>query len=365
MRLLLTGGGTAGHVYPVLSVVEAVRAQQPDPHLVWVGSHSGIEGDIIRRAGIPFRGIGLRGGVRGVGPLAAVRGALGVVAGTMQALRVIRAERPDVIMATGGYVSVPAVLAGWLLRVPSLIYLPDMEPGWAVKFLAPMSRRIAVTTEDSRKFFAAKKVFVSGYPVRAAFFGQDRKAAREAFGLDPDLRTILVVGGSRGSHNINVALTGTLVHLLLGYQIIHISGQIDIGAMRQVRDDLPSELKRRYKPYGFLNDDMAKAYAAADLVVSRAGASVLGEIPAAGVAAILVPYAGGHRDQAQNAAFLAAQGAASVIDDAALSPTLLEEEINEITEPARLATMRQAAAAVARPDAASIIASELAVLARR
>ena len=129
--------------------------------------------------------------------------------------------------------------------------------------------------------------------------------------------------------------------------------------MRLVRDQLAPESKRRYRPYGFLHEDMARAFAAADLVVCRSGASVLGEIPAAGLAAILIPYAGGHRDQERNAAFLAEQGAAVVLEDGSLTPALLEETINKVAEPETLAAMRQASAALARPDAADVIAKEL------
>jgi len=346
------------------------KVQQEDKEvgeltLTWVGSLSGLEGDIVRRSEIPFRSIGLRGGVRGLVPVAALRGIFGLLIGLFQAIGIIRGERPHVILATGGYVSVPAVLAGWLLRIPSLMYLPDMEPGWAVRFLTPFVRRIAVTTDESRKFFQQHKVFVAGYPVRAALFSKDRKAAREAFGLDPDLLTILVVGGSRGAHSINMALSEALPHLLLSYQIIHVTGQQEAAKMRAVRDHLTTELKRRYRPYGFLHEDMVKALVAADLVVCRAGASVLGEIPAAGLAAILIPYAGGHRDQECNAAFLETQGAAVRINDADLSPVILEETINTVADPVKLAAMRQAAAALARPEAAALIAAEVRSLARR
>jgi UDP-N-acetylglucosamine--N-acetylmuramyl-(pentapeptide) pyrophosphoryl-undecaprenol N-acetylglucosamine transferase len=352
-------------------VSEALRKEQPSADaagelaLAWIGSAAGLEGDIVKRSGIPFWGIGLRGGVRGMGPLVALRALLGLIVGVAQALRILRSLKPQVIMATGGYVSVPPVLAGWLLRVPSLVYLPDLTPGWAVRFLSPFARRIAVTAEESRRFFPARKVLVSGYPVRPALSGQDRKAAREVFGLDPDLRTILVMGGSRGAHSINVAISQALPSLLLTYQVIHVTGPQEAGAMRTVREQLASELRKRYRPYGFLHEDMVKALAAADIIVCRAGASVLGEIPAAGLAAILVPYAGGHRDQERNAAYLASKGVAVQIEDADLTAALLEETINRVAEPATLAAMRQAAAVLARPDAAAIIARELMSIARR
>jgi len=334
-----------------------------DLSLTWVGSVAGLEGDIVRRSNIQFRGIGLKGGLRGVGPLAALRGLIGLKIGFFQAIGVVRSTRPQVILATGGYVSVPAVLAGWILRVPTLLYLPDIEPGWAVRFLAPFARRIAVTMEESRRFFSPRKVVVTGYPVRQGLSGQDKRAARQSFGLEPDMRTLLVMGGSRGAHRINMALSHALPHLLLTYQIIHVTGQQDATLMRSLRDELPSELKRRYRPYGFLHDDMPMALAAADLVVCRAGAAVLGEIPAAGLAAVLIPYAGGHRDQERNAAYLAARGAAMCIDDADLSAATLEEAINKVGEPQTLSVMQQAAVALARPDAATAIANELTALA--
>jgi len=349
----------------VQKVWSARGAEADTLSLTWVGSASGMERDIVRRSGIPFLGIGLQGGVRGVGPVAALRGAMGLVIGFVQAMGLVRRLQPEVILATGGYVSVPVVTAGRLLRIPALIYLPDMEPGWAVRFLAPFSSRIAVTAAPSQRFFARDKVVVSGYPVRAEIFGQEQHASRETFGLDPDMRTVLVMGGSRGAHRINMALAGALLRLLPICQIIHITGQQDAGAMRAERDGLPPELRRRYRPYSFLHEDMPKALAAADLIVCRAGASVLGEIPAAGLAAILIPYAGGHRDQEQNAAFLEKSGAAVRIEDARLSAELLGQTITAVLgDPVRLSAMRQASAALAKPDAAAVIASELMTLAR-
>lgn len=356
-------------MYPALAVVDELKlAQQAGSPLavVWVGSAGGMEGDIVRRAGIPFYGLRLRGGMRGMGPLVVLSAAWGLLRGFFQALRIIRREKPAAILVTGGYVSAPTMLAGWLLRVPGLMYLPDMAPGWAVRFLAPFTRRIAVTAEESRRFFKPGKVLVTGYPVRPSLFGQERAAARAAFGLEPETQTVLVMGGSRGAHSINAALVGALPHLLPFYQIIHVTGQREAALMRDARDELPERLRPRYRYYGFLHDDMPKAFAAADLIVCRAGASVLGEIPAAGLAAVLAPYVAGHRDQEQNAAFLCDKGAAVCLDDATLSASILEETINQILgDPARLNAMQQASTALAKPDAAGAIARELASLAAR
>jgi UDP-N-acetylglucosamine--N-acetylmuramyl-(pentapeptide) pyrophosphoryl-undecaprenol N-acetylglucosamine transferase len=194
---------------------------------------------------------------------------------------------------------------------------------------------------------------------------QDATSAREAFGLEPGVPTLLAMGGSRGAHSINMAVSGALTLLLQGYQVIHVTGQQDAAAMRAQRDQLPAEIRRRYRPYAFLHDDMIKAMAAADVIVCRSGASVLGEIPCGGLAAILVPYAGGHRDQQRNAQYLAERGAAVIIDDAELSPSVLLETVDSTMKPETLASMRQAAAAMAKRDAAATIGQELSAIARR
>ena len=326
--------------------------------LLYLGSENGLERALVQRSGLDFSGLSVSGGVRGMG-LAAIGNVASLVQGFLQSLGVIRRFRPGAILATGGYVCAPVVLAGWFLRVPALVYLPDVEPGWAVRFLAPFARRVAVTVPEATRFFNSKKTVVTGYPVRAELVSADRQAGREFFGVGSDEKVILVAGGSRGAQHINQLIAEALPELLQDASIIHVCGQshlADAGARFAV---LPPDLKARYKLYSYLHE-MPLALVAADLAISRAGASVLGEYPVAGLPSILIPYAGGHRDQVRNAAYLAQNGAAVVLQDQEISTEMLASTVKTLLrDPARLPAMAQAARALARPDAAGDLAREL------
>jgi len=367
MRLLLTGGGTAGHVYPALAIVEALRqeAAANPAELLYVGSRGGMEKDIVGRAALPYADIaasGLRG--KSLGALA--RGLIQLGHGLVQSLRILAGYRPDAVLATGGYVCVPVVLAAWLRRSPVLIYLPDVEPGLAIRFLSRFATRIAVTSEDSRRFFDARKVVATGYPVRPEIRALDRTAARKRLALPTDERVVLVFGGSRGAQSINEALAGGLPSLLGLAHVVHVCGLADEAAARRRQAGLDPVLTSRYHLYPYLHSDlMAAALVASDLVVSRAGASALGEFPAAGLPSVLVPYpyAGAH--QRLNAAALDRLGAGMTLDDAAVrSGALMPVVESLLVDGERLRRMSAAARSIDRPDAARSIALELLYLAR-
>ena len=360
---MLTGGGTAGHVYPALAVAEdlAGRRTGPSPELLYVGSTAGLERDLVGRSGLKFAGLNISGGVRGMG-LAAVPNAVALIKGIIAAFRVVRAFGPKAILATGGYVCGPVVVAGWLLRVPSLVYLPDIEPGWAIRFLAPFARRVAVTVPESEHFFRPGKATVTGYPLRSGLTTAHRDEARAFFGFADTDRVLLVAGGSRGAQRINEAVRDGLIPLLNEAKIIHVCGPSHFQEMNAEQETLPPADRSRYRLFAYLHE-MPLALAAADLAISRSGASVLGEYPAAGLPAILVPYTGGHRDQIQNATYLADRGAALLIPDETLDSSTLVSSVQMLLhDEARLAAMRQAARSLARPDAATRLASELMAL---
>lgn len=365
MRILVTGGGTGGHVYPALSVLEALTA--PDgwdvrrEEIVWVGRAGGMEETLVKREGIRFEGIAA-GPLRGASPFQAVRSLAHLAKGIAQAYRLIGAWRPAAVLATGGYVSAPAVIAAWLRRCPSLIYLPDMEPGLAVRFLSRLAKRVAVTFAEAGAPFGAKAV-ITGYPVRGAFWNLHRQEARAALGLNEDLPTLLILGGSTGARSINEAVQASLEALLEMAQVVHVSGQHSYEALVECRAALPERLQARYHLFAYLHE-MPQALVAADLAVARAGASTLGEFPAAGLPAILVPYPYSGQHQRSNAQYLAEQGAAIIIEDAELRGTLLETVRTLLTDSERLNAMRQAMRRLARPGAARAIAEALVSLAK-
>jgi UDP-N-acetylglucosamine--N-acetylmuramyl-(pentapeptide) pyrophosphoryl-undecaprenol N-acetylglucosamine transferase len=366
MRVLVTGGGTGGHVYPALAVIETLRR---DPRwgvgandVAWVGSAHSVEERILAREELAFLAISA-GALRGAHPLQALRslGALG--RGLGEARQVLSRFRPDVVLATGGYVSVPLVLAARAAGRPVMIYLPDMEPGLAVRFLAYWAQRVAVSFDSVAAYFPRSKVIVSGYPVRATLYQTTRDTARQTLGLLPAWPTLLVFGGSRGAHAINVALIASLPSLLQAAQVVHISGPEEYQRLADLRNGLPQELQARYHLYAYMYEHMTAALAAADLVVARAGAATLGEFPAVGLPSILVPYPYAGQHQHMNAAYLAERGAGLILQDADL-PTQLWPTIQRLLgDKARLQAMSVAARALAVPDAAQRIAAALSGLA--
>lgn len=361
MRLLVCAGGTGGGVYPALSIVQAAQEMELVQDLIWIGGEKGIEADLVPRAGIEFKPIPAAG-VHGVGLLRLPGNLLSLVRGVFASARLIRAFRPDVMLFTGGYVAVPAAFAG--RRVPALFYVPDVEPGLAAKVLARFADRICLIAEESRKYFPHRRdAVVTGHPVRKGLAEWTRPAALQALDLSPDLPVLLVFGGSLGARSINQAVLGILPELLADVQVVHLSGKLDWDAVRAAAEALPADLRRRYRPYAFLHEEMGAAYTAADVVLSRAGASAVGELPLFGAPAILVPYPHAWRYQKVNADYLSSRGAAVVLPDEALAGRLLPEIRGMFADPERRRRMGAAMKALARPDAAAAIARELAAAA--
>ncbi len=215
--MLLAGGGTGGHVYPSLSVARALedehRARGETPGLLYVGVRGRVDETIVPGAGIRFRAIDA-GQLRVPSPFAFVRGLMRLLRGTIDAARIVRSFRPDVVFATGGYASAPVGIAARLVRRPLVVYLPDVTPGWAVRLLARLATRVATTSEAGLAHLPSEKTRVVGYPVRPEFWTLDRAAARDRLGLAREGKVVLVTGASLGSHAINEAVGSTLPGLL-------------------------------------------------------------------------------------------------------------------------------------------------------
>lgn len=320
-----------------------------------------MEEALVKGAGLTFEAIAATG-LRGKNPFAAAGGLWTLTQGYRQSRGIIRQFQPDALLATGGYVCVPVALAARQAGVPVIIYLPDAQPGLAIRFLAHFARRVAVTLPESLRYFKPGQAVVTGYPVRPELFAQaeaGKSAARRQLGLSDAWPTLLVFGGSRGARNINRAVTGQLEAYLAVSQIIHVTGALDEAWVRERRAQLPPDLQARYRVESYLHAEMPAALVAADLVVSRAGASVIGEFPAAGLPAVLVPLplAGAH--QALNAAYLARHQAAVVVNDADLKQDLQESVLNLITNQTTLDAMAAASRSLSKPDAAARLAQEI------
>jgi undecaprenyldiphospho-muramoylpentapeptide beta-N-acetylglucosaminyltransferase len=348
-------------VYPALAVHNALLKEKPDLETLWVGGEGGLEAGLIERTGIPFKTIPAAG-IHGVGLKQLPRNLLQAIRGMSASLRILTSFKPDVLFFTGGYVAFPMAFVGW--RKKSVLYAPDIEPGLALKAISRFASRIAVTADASVKFFNRKgRIIVTGYPTRPELTGWTRENARSKFGLTPNLPTLLVFGGSKGAHSINAALLQHLPALLSNFQIIHISGEHDWQMVSTKRQSLTATQSERYHTYAYLHEEMGAALASADLVVSRAGASALGEFPLFGLPAILVPYPYAWRYQKVNAEYLVQHGAAVMLEDHRLMDDLCNAVNSVFDHPDQLQAMRKAMQEIARPQAAQSIAWLLAEMA--
>ena len=319
-----------------------------------------MEEELVKHAGIPFQSIPAAG-VHGVG-LRVLPGNLARLGrGVLASGRILREFKPDVLFFTGGYVAGPMAFAGRAL--PTLLYVPDIEPGLAIKTVARFADRIAVTAVDSKKYFPPRKnVVATGYPLRADLSGWSRQKAIQRFGLSGKLPVLLVFGGSKGARSINQAVTANLSALLEIAEVIHITGALDWPSIEPTVQELSATLAKRYHVMPYLHE-MGAALAAADLVLSRAGASSLGEFPLFGLPAILVPYPHAWRYQKVNADMLARNGAAIALEDQYLKDRLLLLVKELFDNPAKRQAMRAAMQSLAKPEAAAAIASQLIELA--
>ena len=355
-------------MYPALAVLQALgndpntsegdsRDAQP---VLWVGSQGGMEADLVQRAGIAFTAIPAAG-VHGVGWQTLPRNIIQLAQGFLASRRILQKFTPDLLLFTGGFVAVPMALAG--SRIPSLLYVPDIEPGLALKFIARFARRIAVTAEDSKKYFPGKdrsgKIVVTGYPTRPDLGSWTKETAHNRLGLQTGLPVLLFFGGSKGARSINQALLAILPRLLEIAQVIHISGQLDWPEVQTAQTRLNPLQMSRYHAFPYLHAEMGAALTAADLVVSRAGASSLGEFPLFGLPAILVPYPHAWRYQKVNADYLVRQRAALLMEDARLKDDLLPTITQLMGNTQSLQAMRQKMFSLARPQASSQIAGLL------
>lgn len=331
--------------------------------LLWVGGEGGMEAELVVRAGLQFTTLPAAG-LHGVGLFALPRNLLQLGRGYFAARRVLRDFKPDALFFTGGFVAAPVALAG--SRVPTLAFVPDIKPGFTLRFIARFADVIAAVAEESKQYFSKpERVQVTGYPVRSEIKRWERAKARQHFDLKDDLPTLLVFGGSKGARTINETLLVALPELLKDTQIIHVSGEANWEDVQANLVALRPELVARYHAFPYLHDDMGAAFAAADLALCRAGASTLGELPLFGLPAVLVPIPLKGHLQAENAAYLEGRGAAVILQDQKMAAELVSTVRGLLNDKARLSAMRAAMAALAAPDAAKQIAALLRRLGQR
>jgi UDP-N-acetylglucosamine--N-acetylmuramyl-(pentapeptide) pyrophosphoryl-undecaprenol N-acetylglucosamine transferase len=365
MKILLTGGGTGGHFYPLMAIAEELNRLADEERIInmrlYYMADTAYDKDLLEQQFITYIPI-VAGKLRVYASFQNIIDMIKTAFGTIGALFKVFNLYPDVVISKGGYASFPVLVAARLLRIPVIIHESDTVPGrvniWAGKF----ARRVALSYPEAAYAFDQKKISITGQPVRRSIAYTVKEGARAFFELDETVPTIGIWGGSQGAKIINDVVLELLPHLVQKYQIIHQTGSTNFEEVKtDVSVILGDDIKRtRYRPYPYLNDLQTKMFGGAvDIIISRAG-STLFEIAAWGKPSIIIPYVLAHGDhQRKNAYHFARTGACVVIEEANLSSSVLQNEIEQIlgnTE--RYNAMVEHAKHSYKPDAARQIATE-------
>jgi len=358
LRVLFAGGGTAGHLAPCIAVAQTLQALHPEAEAEFVISRRKADADMLASRSFVARAISGTGMPYGFSPAAAAS-VLRLAVGGCQAMSIIKRFRPDAVFATGGFVSAAVVTAAKVLRTPTMLHASDAMPDRSNRMLARWAGTVSVVSQSAAEHFKRRQCVVTGQPVRPEVLAADPSTARAALGLPPSAFALLVTGGSQGAQTLNQATVAALPRLLADPDIcvIHLTGPGKLADRAQlagyeVSSDRYLAEERR--------DDMATVLAAADLVITRAGASSLAEASAWARPMIVVPYphAGGH--QYHNAAIYESAGAAVVVNDADFTGGRLDELVTELrNDPDRLRRMSEAARGMGSQNAAENIVKHL------
>lgn len=357
MRIVLTGGGTGGHIYPALALWRYIHSQDPTAEVLYIGGENGLERDLVSRAGLPFVAV-RAAGLRRQLSLTAIRTAFYTWQGYRAARRELTRFRPDVVVGTGGYVTLPVVFAAHSRRIPAVIWEANARPGLTNTLCARRASAVAVSFPDSEKYFTfAKRVVLTGNPraseVEAVTLVEVR-AARERYKIDPARKLVICYMGSRGSESVNEVVTTLLPKFAASesWQIVYITGEAHYEAVQARLSEcglavLPSHV--HVLPFVH---DLSQLLPAADVVVTRAGGATLAEICSLGLPSLLIPspYVTANH-QEENAKRMVDRGAARMLREADLTPETLWNALSRVLDEGQSAVMRDAAKRLATPTA--------------
>lgn len=351
MRIVIAGGGTGGHIFPGIAIAEEIRDRDGSAEIIFVGTEHGIEASVVPTEGYPIKYLRAEGLV-GRSLVKKLRGGVKTFLSVYDSYRLLKELRPDVLIGVGGYASFGPVFAGSLMSIPSVIVEQNSVPGLANRALSRIVDIVCVTYHESISFFPRSKTYITGNPIRKGILSGSRGRAYEIFSLERGKFTVFVFGGSSGARAINNAVRSSFSYIMdirNDIQFLHQTGRDDYEGIREA-----------YRKWGFratvaaFIHQMPEAYAVADLVVSRAGATTLAELTAVGKPAILIPYpyaAGRHQEL--NARRLSEMGAARVILDHELNGESLARNIRWLYENSGMRSeMERLSRSFGRPDAA-------------
>lgn len=363
LRIIISGGGTGGHIFPAVSIANAIKEIRPDSKILFVGAEGRMEMQRVPAAGYEIKGLPICGFDR-KNILRNIRTVFKIIESKRLAKQIIKTFNPMVAVGVGGYASGPTLNEAQAMGIPTLLQEQNSYAGVTNKLLAKKAERICVAYEGMERFFPKEKIILTGNPVRQNLL--DTKISREeaiaSFGLNPDKRTVLIIGGSLGAKTINESVLNSLVLIKQSeVQFVWQTGKYYSSTIKE-------ELEHRGKPSNLVVcdfiADMPAAYKAADLVVSRAGAGSISELALLGKASILVPSPNVAEDhQTKNALALTSHDAALYVKDIEAARTLIPRALNTVADDVMLSKLRNNILTMAHPDAANVIANEVIALA--
>lgn len=360
MKVVLSGGGTGGHIYPALALMREIRSRYPGATFLYIGTERGLEAEIVPREGVPFASIEVSGFKRKI-TIANMKTLWQFFMAVNRAKQLIRGFGPDVVIGTGGYVCGPVVYAANKLHIPTLIHEQNVIPGLTNKFLARFTDRVCVSFTGSSQYFPKEKTVVTGNPRATEVAQADGEKGRDSLNLPRDKKIVLIVGGSRGARPINDAFLSVLPRIGEEREIhfVYVTGEAHFAQIQKAverLEEIPKNLTIR--PFIY---NMPEVLASTDLIINRSGASFLAEITALGIPAILVPspYVTNNH-QEKNARWMEEQGAAAMILEKDLNGDVLLDQIHRILRQDSVwQDMSRASRKMGQPDAAALVCREI------
>ncbi len=365
MKILFTGGGSAGHIFPIIAIVRKIKENPRAKNIefLYIGPRDKFSSSLLVREGIEVKQI-ITGKIRRYFSFKNFIDIFKMPVGFFQAFYYIFVFSPDLIFSKGGYGSVSSVIAGWFLLTPIILHESDVVPGLANKIASKTAMEIFIAFPlEKTGYFPAEKVLSVGNPVREKIFQGSKEAAKKIFSLAGKKPLILIMGGSQGAQRINNVVLAVLPQMLDKFEIIHQTGRDNFAQVSaESRVIMKSDQEKYYHPISFLNEnELPHAYQASDIIISRSGAGSIFEIAAAGKPSILVPLADSSQDhQVKNAYTYSSKGAAVVMEELSFTPHFLMERLMYLSSsPGKLKKMKEKAREFSKPDAAKIISEYL------
>lgn len=358
MKIILTGGGTGGHLVPLITVAGKIKEKAPETEFVFMGPKGKMEQEILGPTGIRTRKImsgKMRRYVSGYTLIDIIKIPIGII----QALFWLLVEMPDAVFSKGGYASLPVVIVAWMYRIPVMIHESDVNPGMANSMLSKFVERVAISFPEAEKYFPSSQVVLTGNPVRSDITQGDPQKAREAYHFTDMKKVIFVLGGSQGARAINNKILDILPELMHKYQIIHQTGEANFNEVKTKAGVLGIKPGREgYYAMAFYGEEIKDILALSDLIITRAGASTLSEIAAVKKPAIVIPLStSANNHQRMNAYSVAKNGGCLVLEEDNIGSNMLLEKIEEVMNNEELRQkMANNIAVFYHPDAADKIA---------